>query len=82
MKNALEMRQLPPQKFMVLIKIAYFLHLSQFMCFEICGFYIQWSKLVQHATTSNERNQRPKYLQNYDEKLDMGKHDFILVITI
>ena len=31
-----------------------------------------WSKVVQHATTSNEGNQRPKYLQNYDEKLDMG----------
>ena len=23
-----------------------------------------WSKVVQHATTSNEGNQRPKYLQN------------------
>jgi hypothetical protein len=31
------------------------------------------------ATTSNEGNQRPKYLQNCDEKLDMGKHPFILV---
>ena len=30
----------------------------------------------------NEGNQRPKYLQNYDEKLAMGKHPFILVITI
>ena len=28
---------------------------------------------------SNEGNQRPKYLQNCDEKLDMGKHLFILV---
>ena len=27
-------------------------------------------------------NQRPKYLQNNDEKLDMGKHPFILVINI
>ena len=45
------------------------------------GFYIQWSKIVQHATTSNEGNQRPKCLQNYVEKLDMGKHPFILVIT-
>ena len=49
---------------------------------EIYGFYIQWSKVVQHVTTSNEGNQRHKYLQNYDEKLDMGKHPFILVITI
>ena len=38
------------------------------------GFYIQWSKIVQHATTSNKGNQRPKHLQNCDEKLDMGKH--------
>ena len=43
------------------------------------GFHIQWSKIVQHATTSNKGNQRPKYLQNYGEKLDMGKHPFILV---
>jgi hypothetical protein len=43
---------------------------------------MQWSKVVQRATTSNEGNQRPKYLQNYDEKLDMGKNTFILVITI
>ena len=49
---------------------------------EMYGFYIQWSKVVQHATTSNEGNQRPKYLQNNDEKLDMGKHPFILVIKI
>ena len=46
------------------------------------GFYIQWSKIVQHATTSNEENQRPKYLQNFDEKLDMGKHPILLVISI
>ena len=43
---------------------------------------MQWSKVVQRATTSNEGNQRPKYLQNYDEKLVMGKPSFILVITI
>ena len=49
---------------------------------EMYGFYIQWSKFVQHVTTSNEGNQRHKYLQNYDEKLDMGKHPFILVISI
>ena len=24
----------------------------------------------------------PKYLQNFDKRLDMGKHPFILVITI
>ena len=29
-----------------------------------------------------EGNQRSKYFQNYDEKLEMGKHSFILVITI
>ena len=46
------------------------------------GFYIQWSKVIQHVTISIEGNQRHKYLQNYDEKLDMGKHPFILVITI
>ena len=43
------------------------------------GFYIQWNKIVQYATTSNKGNQRPKYLQNFDEKLDMGKHPFVLV---
>ena len=42
----------------------------------------EWSKVVTHATTSNEGNQRPKYLQNFDEKLNMGKHPFILVSTI
>ena len=36
-------------------------------------------KYKQYATTSNKGNQRPKYLQNCDEKLDMGKHPFILV---
>ena len=38
------------------------------------GFYKQWSKVFQHVTASNEGNQGQKYLQNYDEKLDMGKH--------
>ena len=38
--------------------------------------------VIQYATNSNEENGRPKYLQNYDERLDMGKHSFILVITI
>ena len=29
----------------------------------MAGFtYVQWSKVVQHATTSNEGNQKPKYL--------------------
>ena len=49
---------------------------------EMYGFYIQWSKIVQHVNTSNEANQRHKYLQNYGENLDMGKHSFLLVITI
>ena len=29
-------------------------------------------------TTSNEGNQKPKYLQNYVKRLDMEKHPFIL----
>ena len=49
---------------------------------EMYVFYIQWSKVVQHANTSNEGKQRPKYLQNYDEKLNSGKDPLILVITI
>ena len=31
------------------------------------GFTYKWSKVVQHATTSNEGNQRLKCLQNYDK---------------
>jgi hypothetical protein len=46
------------------------------------GFYLQWSKVIQYAANSNEENRKPKYLQNYDKRLDMGKHPFILVITI
>ena len=30
---------------------------------------------------SNEGNRKPKYLQNYDKRLDMEKHPFILIIT-
>jgi hypothetical protein len=46
------------------------------------GFTYNRAKLFNMLPTSNEGNQRPKYLQNYDEKLDMGKHPFTLVITI
>ena len=46
------------------------------------GFYLQWSKVIQYAANSNEENRKPKYLQNFDKRLDMGKHPFILVITI
>ena len=42
-------------------------------------FYIQWSKTLQHASTANKGNQRPKCLQNRNKKLDMGKHPFVLV---
>ena len=30
----------------------------------------------------NEENGRPKYLQNYDKGMDMGKHTFISTINI
>ena len=41
------------------------------------------AQVIQYATNSNEENGRHKYLQNYDKRLDMGKHSFILlVITI
>jgi hypothetical protein len=40
------------------------------------------SSFIQYATSSNEEIGRPKYLQNYDKRLDMGKHSFTLVITI
>ena len=33
-------------------------------------------------STENEENWKPKYIQNYDKRLDMGKHTFILIITI
>ena len=48
-------------------------------CMGFSKIYIQWSKTLQHASTSNKGNQRPKCLQNRDEKLDMGKHPFVLV---
>merc|ERR1719483_1030938 len=35
-----------------------------------------------HPSDSNEGNQKSKYLQKYVKRLDMGKHSFILVITI
>ena len=41
------------------------------------GFLIQRSKFVQHATTSNEGNPKPRYLQKYVKRLDMEKHPFI-----
>ena len=40
------------------------------------------AKVIQYAANSNEENRKPKCLQNYDKKLDRGKHLFILVITI
>ena len=40
------------------------------------------SKGIQYTANSNEENGKPKYLQNYDKGLDMGKHTFILTITI
>jgi hypothetical protein len=46
------------------------------------GFYIQWSKVVQNATTSNEGNPKPRYLQKYVKRLDIEKHPFILIIFI
>ena len=45
-------------------------------------FYLQWSKVVQYAADSNEGNQKLKHIQNYDKRLDMEKHPFILIITI
>ena len=39
-------------------------------------------KVIQYASNSNDENLKPKYLQNYDKRLDMGKHLFTLVITI
>jgi hypothetical protein len=46
------------------------------------GFYIQWSKVIQHATTSNEGNPKPRFFQNYVKRLDMEKHPFILIYLI
>ena len=43
------------------------------------GFYIKWSKIVQHATTSNKGNPKPKFFQNYVKRLDMEKHPFLLI---
>ena len=45
-------------------------------------FYLQWSKVVQFAADSNEGNQKLKHIQNYDKRLDMEKHPFILIITV
>ena len=42
--------------------------------------YVQRSKVVQHATTSNEGKPKPRYLQKYVKRLDMEKHPFILII--
>ena len=49
------------------------------------GFIYNGAKLfktVQYAANLNEENRKPKYLKKYDKRLDMGKHPFILVITI
>ena len=45
-------------------------------------FYLQWSKVIQYAAIRNEEIGRPKYLQNKDKGMDMGKHTFILIISI
>ena len=36
----------------------------------------------QFFWSTNEGNQKSKYLQNHVKRLDMGKHSFKLVITI
>ena len=44
------------------------------------GFTYSGAKLFsKHATTSDEGNQKPKYLQNCVKRLDMEKHPFILI---
>ena len=43
---------------------------------------LQWSKVVQYAADSNQGNQKLQHIQNYDKRLDMEKHPFILIITI
>ena len=43
------------------------------------GFTCNGIKVVQHATTSNEGNPIPRYLQKYVKRLDMEKHPFILI---
>ena len=37
---------------------------------------------TKYAANKNEENRRPKYLQNYDKGMDMGKHTFILTMNI
>ena len=39
-------------------------------------------EVVQYAADSIEGNQKLKHIQNYDKRLDMEKHPFILIITI
>ena len=43
------------------------------------GLTYNGAKLFNMLPPQNRGNQRPKHLQNCDEKLDMGKHPFILV---
>ena len=47
------------------------------------GFTYNGAKLFNMLPPqTKETKDTNTYLQNYDEKLDMGKHPFILVITI
>ena len=47
---------------------------------RIYELYIQLSKVVQHATTSNEGNPKLKYLKNISKDwIRMEKHPFILI---
>ena len=44
------------------------------------GFTYNGAKLFNMLPIQMKKNQKPKYLQNYDKRLDMGKHPFILII--
>ena len=45
------------------------------------GFTYNGAKLFNMLPPQMRETKEYKYLQNYDEKLDMGKHPFILVIS-
>ena len=45
------------------------------------GFTYNGAKLFNMLPIQMKKTEKPKYLQYFDKRLDMGKHSFILVIS-
>ena len=46
------------------------------------GFTYNGAKLFNMLPIKMKKSGRPKYLQNFDKRMDMGKHTFTLTINI